>query len=141
MSITSENSPLSRLCIVKKTYPEQEYGFNLHGEKGKKAQYIGSVDPGSPADLASLRPGDKILAVNGSSILHDDHKHVVAKIREDPMQCKLLVVEDESTASLFKAIPKISEKPVEQTKITLKNDHSQSKLPLVCMPLLFLIDR
>lgn len=91
MSIHSENSQV-RLCIVEKSYPEQEYGFNLHGEKGKKGQYIGSVDPGSPADIAGLRAGDKILAVNGTSVVHDDHKQVVAKIRENPLQCTLSVV-------------------------------------------------
>ncbi|VDK70851.1 unnamed protein product, partial [Gongylonema pulchrum] len=27
----------------------QEYGYNLHAEKGKP-QFVGTVDPGSPAD-------------------------------------------------------------------------------------------
>lgn len=67
-----------RLCHVEKTFPEQEYGFNLHAERGR-GQFIGSVDAGSPADLARLKSGDRIYAVNGSSVISEGHKQVCKK--------------------------------------------------------------
>ncbi|VDP12443.1 unnamed protein product [Soboliphyme baturini] len=88
------DAPRPRECHIIKTYPEQEYGFNLHAEIGKR-QYIGSVDPESPAETAGLKPGDRILAVNGMSIKQEPHKQVVAKIKEDPLQCYLTVIDDE----------------------------------------------
>ncbi|VDM77796.1 unnamed protein product [Strongylus vulgaris] len=38
-----EDAPSPRLCLVEKLSPEQEYGYNLHAEKGR-GQYVGMVD-------------------------------------------------------------------------------------------------
>ncbi len=64
-----------RLCSIVKSYPEQEYGFNLHAERGK-GQFIGAIDAGSPADLAGLRVNDHIVAVNGHYIEEETHQKV-----------------------------------------------------------------
>lgn len=69
------NAPSPRVCLVKKDWPEQEYGYNLHAERGK-GQFIGNVDAGSPADKAGLVAGDRIYAVNGVSIVNESHKQV-----------------------------------------------------------------
>lgn len=70
-----EDAPSPRLCVIEKEFPEQEYGFNLHAERGK-CQYIGNVDPDSPANRASLCPGDRIYAVNGHPVADETHKQV-----------------------------------------------------------------
>uniref|UniRef100_A0A915D2Z8 PDZ domain-containing protein n=1 Tax=Ditylenchus dipsaci TaxID=166011 RepID=A0A915D2Z8_9BILA len=83
-----------RLCVVKKSVDNQEYGFNLHAERGK-GQFVGVVDDGSPAQKAGLKSGDRIFAVNGESIVGASHKEVVLKIKSNPMQCELLVISEE----------------------------------------------
>uniref|UniRef100_A0A915AD66 PDZ domain-containing protein n=1 Tax=Parascaris univalens TaxID=6257 RepID=A0A915AD66_PARUN len=89
-----EGAPSPRLCLVIKNNPSQEYGYNLHAERGKP-QFIGTVDAGSPADYAGLKPGDRIFAVNGHSIIGENHKQVVRRIRENPLQCELLVISED----------------------------------------------
>lgn len=39
------------------------YGFNLHSDRSRPGQYIRSLDPGSPADHAGLRPQDRLVEV------------------------------------------------------------------------------
>jgi predicted metalloprotease with PDZ domain len=60
-----EVAPRPRLCHIVKWPDFDGYGFNLHSEKNRSGQYIGKVDPGSPADAAGLREGDKIVEVVG----------------------------------------------------------------------------
>ena len=69
------------------------YGFNLHAERGKPAQFIGKVDAESPAEAAGLQEGDRIVAVNGVDVEDAAHQDVVRHIRSDPSKVKLLVVD------------------------------------------------
>lgn len=87
----SAATPEPRLCHVRKVADFDGYGFNLHAEKGKPGQYIGKVDEGSPAEVAGLHRGDRILEVNGHSIAGETHKQVVARIKERPDDAELLV--------------------------------------------------
>ncbi|VDM97278.1 unnamed protein product [Thelazia callipaeda] len=89
-----DDAPSPRVCVIVKNNPEQEYGYNLHAEKGKP-QFIGTVDSGSPADCGGLQPGDRIFAVNGHSIVGLNHRQVVQRIKENPLQCELLVISEE----------------------------------------------
>lgn len=72
------------------------YGFNLHAEKGKAGHFIGSIDEGSPAEAGGLRKNDVIVEVNGSSIENDSHQSLVQKIKSDPTQVTLLVVDPDT---------------------------------------------
>lgn len=58
-----EDAPCPRLCHLIKWPDFDGYGFNLHAEKNKSGQFIGKVDDDSPAVLAGLREGDKIIEV------------------------------------------------------------------------------
>ncbi|MGH0128268.1 UNVERIFIED_CONTAM: hypothetical protein FKN15_034104 [Acipenser sinensis] len=54
-----------RLCVLIRG--ESGYGFNLHSEKSKPGQYIRSVDTGSPADKAGLKPQDRLIELSDPS--------------------------------------------------------------------------
>lgn len=135
------DAPSPRLCLVRKTYDDQEYGFNLHAEKGK-GQFIGAVDAGSIAELAGLKPGDRIFAVNGFNIIGVSHKEVVSKIKSDPQQCELLVISEEGAdwyernnipinMSLSNIIRPCKEEKRTEPKIP-SNDHGMNPRPRLC---------
>ena len=56
---TSELTP--RVCHLVRS--EIGYGFNLHSDRSRPGQYIRSLDPGSPADQAGLKPQDRVIEV------------------------------------------------------------------------------
>ncbi|XP_041830282.1 Na(+)/H(+) exchange regulatory cofactor NHE-RF1a [Melanotaenia boesemani] len=88
-----------RLCHLKKG--PGGYGFNLHSEKSKPGQFIKTVDEDSPAQRAGLRPQDKIIQVNGMSVVGKQHSEVVAAIKSGGDETRLLVVDPE-TEDFFK---------------------------------------
>jgi predicted metalloprotease with PDZ domain len=53
------DAPRPRLCHLRKSPDFAGYGFTLNAEMGKAGQYIGKVDPGSPAEMAGLHEGDR----------------------------------------------------------------------------------
>jgi Na(+)/H(+) exchange regulatory cofactor NHE-RF2 len=91
--ITPE-SPCPRLCHLVKWPDFDGYGFNLHAEKAKSGQYIGKVDDDSPAQLAGLREGDRIIEVNLVNIANENHRQVVERIKSIPNETKLLVIDE-----------------------------------------------
>ena len=62
----------ARLCHLRKVPDYEGYGFKLRTEKGKAGQFISEVDPGSPAETAGLRDGDRILEVNGKNVNNEN---------------------------------------------------------------------
>ncbi|XP_054460895.1 Na(+)/H(+) exchange regulatory cofactor NHE-RF2 [Anoplopoma fimbria] len=89
---------LPRLCHLVKG--ENGYGFNLHSNKTKGGQFVRSVDPGSPAEGGDIRPGDRLVEVNGVNIEGLRHSEVVALIRAEGEEVRFLVV-DQETDELF----------------------------------------
>lgn len=65
-----------RLCCLVRG--EHGYGFHLHGEKGRRGQFIRRVEPGSPAEAAELRAGDRLVEVNGVNVEGETHHQVGA---------------------------------------------------------------
>ncbi|KAG7243632.1 hypothetical protein INR49_011189 [Caranx melampygus] len=94
--MASERKP--RLCLM--TKGENGYGFHLHGEKGKSGQFIRKVEPGSPAEASGLRPGDRVVAVNGVNVEKETHHQVVQRIKSVDHETRLLVVDHETHESL-----------------------------------------
>ncbi|AWP17216.1 putative Na(+)/H(+) exchange regulatory cofactor NHE-RF1-like [Scophthalmus maximus] len=86
--------PRPRLCQLGKG--ANGYGFNLHSEKSKPGQFIRAVDDDSPAQRAGLKPQDKIIQVNGVSVIGMQHSEVVAAIKAGGDQTRLLVVDAET---------------------------------------------
>ncbi|CAL1615193.1 unnamed protein product [Knipowitschia caucasica] len=83
-----------RRCLVEKG--PDGYGFHLHGEKGKSGQFIRLVEPGTPAEEAGLRAGDRLAFVNGDSVEGESHSQVVARIRASSGRLELIVVDQET---------------------------------------------
>ncbi|KAK2833576.1 hypothetical protein Q5P01_017465 [Channa striata] len=97
-----------RLCHLVRS--ETGYGFNLHSDRSRPGQYIRSLDPGSPADHAGLRPQDRLVEVNGVNVEGMRHAEVVAFIKKGGDETWLLVV-DPDTDEHFKrrgVIPSVS---------------------------------
>ncbi|XP_070704629.1 Na(+)/H(+) exchange regulatory cofactor NHE-RF2 [Pempheris klunzingeri] len=97
-----------RLCHLVRS--ENGYGFNLHSDRSRPGQYIRSLDPGSPADHAGLRPQDRLIEVNGVNIEGMRHAEVVAFIKKGGDETWLLVV-DPDTDEHFKrrgVVPTVS---------------------------------
>ncbi|XP_061080350.1 Na(+)/H(+) exchange regulatory cofactor NHE-RF2-like isoform X3 [Conger conger] len=90
-----------RLCRLVRV--DTGYGFNLHSDKARPGQYIRSLEPGSPADHAGLRPQDRLVEVNGINIESLRHTEVVAFIKSGGEQTRLLVV-DPDTDERFKKL-------------------------------------
>jgi len=98
MSSIPEDAPAPRLCHIRKVADFNGFGFNLHAERGKPGQFIGIVDEGSPAAAAGLRDGDRIVEVNGSNVALENHQQVVERIRAEPDEVRLLVVDVDAEA-------------------------------------------
>lgn len=88
-----------RLCVIEKE--ETGYGFHLHGERGKPGQFIRLVEPDTPASLAGLRAGDRLMFVNGENVEGESHQQVVSRIRATSGALELIVV-DPDTGELLK---------------------------------------
>nr|XP_046232113.1 Na(+)/H(+) exchange regulatory cofactor NHE-RF1a isoform X2 [Scatophagus argus] len=99
LSVSSSNKeersgPRPRLCHMNKG--AGGYGFNLHSDKSRPGQFIRAVDEDSPAQRAGLRPQDKIIQVNGVSVIGMQHSEVVAAIKRGGEEATLLVVDAEA---------------------------------------------
>lgn len=54
------------------------YGFMLRSGSGhgRTGQYVGEVDPGSIAERAGLKVGDRVIEVNGFNVETESHREV-----------------------------------------------------------------
>ncbi|KAI5620300.1 Na(+)/H(+) exchange regulatory cofactor NHE-RF2 [Silurus asotus] len=64
-----------RLCYL--TKGERGYGFHLHGERSSGAQFIRRIEAESPAELAGLRSGDRVVEVNGENVEKLSHQEAI----------------------------------------------------------------
>ncbi|KAK6035257.1 PDZ/DHR/GLGF domain protein [Cooperia oncophora] len=89
------SKPRARLCKLEKSSQGEEFGFNLHAEKGR-GHFIGTVDQGGIGDRAGLRMGQRIVGVNGMLVYpNTPHKEVVAQIKRSPLRTTLLVASED----------------------------------------------
>ncbi|XP_061433001.1 Na(+)/H(+) exchange regulatory cofactor NHE-RF2-like [Lethenteron reissneri] len=88
----------ARLCRIVKA--KAGYGFHLHSDKVRLSQFIHKVEPGSAAELAGVRAGDRILEVNGVNVEAKSHQEVVSIIKEKPGETTLLVIDPEADEAL-----------------------------------------
>ena len=98
VNIMAPSCPPPRLCQMTKWDHFDGYGFNLHADKNRSGQFVGLIDPGSPAEASGLREGDRIVEVNGVNVTHDNHKHVVVRIKSNPSSTTMLVCDKDCDA-------------------------------------------
>lgn len=104
---TSKKSPPT--CDVPRTVilhrGRKGFGFILRGAKATSTlmeltpsgncpalQYLDDVDPGGVADIAGLRKGDFLLAINRENVSSASHEHVVELIRRSGELVEMTVV-------------------------------------------------
>lgn len=69
---------------------------------------IGRIIDGSPADrCAKLKVGDRILAVNGQSIINMPHADIVKLIKDAGLSVTLRIIPQEGKSAAFKNRKKI----------------------------------
>jgi C-terminal processing protease CtpA/Prc len=90
--------PKPRLCVLRKVPTYAGYGFNLHAKQGHNGQFIGKVDPSSPAETGGLRDGDRLIEVNGTNVENESHAQVVALVKDRPGEVTMLVVDSQTDA-------------------------------------------
>ena len=99
MEFDADTVSAPRLVVMKRG--DGGYGFNLHGERNVQAgQTISAVDDGSEAQKAGLRVGDKVIEVNGLNVEKTSHSDVVKRIKTNPNEVSMLVVDHITQAYL-----------------------------------------
>ncbi|CAB3367351.1 Hypothetical predicted protein [Cloeon dipterum] len=76
----------------------QGLGLSIAGGRGSvpfrgndESVFISKVTPGAPAELAGLRVGDRILAVNGMSLIGADHYEAVEMLKASGQTLDMIV--------------------------------------------------
>ncbi|XP_059480825.1 rho guanine nucleotide exchange factor 12 isoform X2 [Neocloeon triangulifer] len=75
-------SPLGGTVVVITVVMDQSTGYGMK-VSGDKPVYVQSVRPCGSAEKAGLKPGDKILKVNGVNVTQSTHLEVVELIKAD----------------------------------------------------------
>lgn len=96
------DAPQPRYCHVCKWPDFPGFGFSLVADKAGRGEFMGDIDPDSPADFAGLKRGDRIIEVNKENVEHCTHSQVVEKIKAISDDTKLLVV-DEATDGYYRS--------------------------------------
>ncbi|XP_073762338.1 Na(+)/H(+) exchange regulatory cofactor NHE-RF2 isoform X2 [Danio rerio] len=114
-----------RLCYL--TKGDRGYGFHLHGERNRGAQYIRKIEPGSPADLSGLRSGDRVVEVNGENVEGETHHQVVQRVLEVEHRTRLLVVDRVTDEFLkFHGLPCTEERAIEMGSLSSRSSAASS---------------
>ena len=71
-----------RLCHMKKRAGETGYGFNIMSKRDKLCQYVGKVDPGTPAYESGLRTGDKIIEIDNKNVAEMSYVQIIELLRK-----------------------------------------------------------
>lgn len=103
-----------------------------------KGQFIGKVDPGSAAEAAGLRLGDRIIEVNGHNVTEESHREVVQRIKSVPNETKLLVIDPsgqlyfaERKIVITPSIPNLQKMRTPDTPPTARQQNNRpTQLPL-----------
>uniref|UniRef100_A0A3Q3W6F8 Uncharacterized protein n=1 Tax=Mola mola TaxID=94237 RepID=A0A3Q3W6F8_MOLML len=107
----------AQICLfrtVRVCKGNMSFGFTL---RGHAPVWIDSVIPGSPADKAGLKPGDRILLLNGLDMRTSSHEKVVSMLQGSGAMPTLVVEDGPTTFNL-------SEQDLSGGSIPPERDHS-----------------
>ncbi|XP_078486597.1 uncharacterized protein LOC100179724 isoform X1 [Ciona intestinalis] len=86
--------------VLRKDRNEEGYGFHLAfsnsfsgDDNGLGGHVVHWVGKGGPADLAGVRDGDKIISVNGTNVIEEDHEQVMVRIHANGQNTVRLGIE------------------------------------------------
>ena len=87
-----------RLCHVIKWTDFDGFGFSLHSirneHKYENRHIVFKLFRDSPAEMAGLKEGDRVLEVNLTNVNNENHRQVRARIGAIANETKLLVVDE-----------------------------------------------
>lgn len=119
----NENN-ICRICRIKKRKNfKSGYGFNLESKTEHRCQFIGIVDPNSPASQAGLRGGDKIVEINNKNIEFLNHDQII-KLIKDGLKINDQIYVDE----VLLTVKSINKKNTAKNKDSYSNEIYSSKL-------------
>nr|XP_020451695.1 Na(+)/H(+) exchange regulatory cofactor NHE-RF2-like [Monopterus albus] len=142
-----ESNLRPRVCYLVKG--KRDYGFHLQGGRKIGGEFIYKVVLGSSADLGGIRPGDRVVEVNGVNVEKDRHHEVVKRVRAIPNRVRLLVVDSDTdeylrsrglvctedmAVEMGTLLPRVSSRPMPATSslvreispLSVKPDHLHS---------------
>uniref|UniRef100_A0A1I8JH20 PDZ domain-containing protein n=1 Tax=Macrostomum lignano TaxID=282301 RepID=A0A1I8JH20_9PLAT len=116
-----------RLCHLKKWTTFAGYGFNLHAEKGKAGQYIGKVDPDSPAEHGGLKTKDYLVEVNSVNVVvdYEAYKHCRengVSINSSMPEVVSFTTPDSQPSATAAGVDEKQEKPIESVPTMIRKD-------------------
>ncbi|XP_029981028.1 Na(+)/H(+) exchange regulatory cofactor NHE-RF3 [Sphaeramia orbicularis] len=74
----------------------QTFGFFLRVEQGEEGHLIRCLEMGSPAELAGMKDGDRILRVNGTFVDELSHSEVVELVRNSGASVTFHILDETS---------------------------------------------
>jgi len=90
-----------RLCQLRQWSDFDGYGFVLVETKSRPGSYVRRVEIDSPAAAGGLRPGDRVVEVNGINVETESHPIVADRIRAVDGCLELLVVDEKSDKCVY----------------------------------------
>ena len=134
-SLPQADIPERRVLVVElEKVPEYGIGITIvGGENTGKLDlgvFVRSVTPGGPADLdGRVRPGDRIIAVNGQSLEGMPHHVAVELIRDSPSMVQLMLSQNTvplpTTPLSRESTPSLDEVNVEENLYPAQPQHDE----------------
>lgn len=89
--ITSDESSRAdddrHICTLRRDNESESYGFEINGKANViNEHFISNVAPNSPAHLAGLRKYDKIVTINGKSVMNKYVNQIIKMIEVETRQ-------------------------------------------------------
>ncbi|XP_035239969.1 Na(+)/H(+) exchange regulatory cofactor NHE-RF3-like isoform X1 [Anguilla anguilla] len=93
-----ENCSRPQLCHIRRD-PSAGYGFSIIPVPGEKGKYSVSTLSGSPAELAGLRSGQRLVWINGAMVSGLTHSALLKMVKKSADHVTVLVIDRESEGS------------------------------------------
>ena len=122
LGTTKKSQYIVRKCHVQKN-ADQTFGFVCVSKRSEAGIFIGNVTEESSAELCGLKPGDKIVEVNGINVEQSSHADVIDLIKKSAKEVCLLVVDEDCAKYCFKNNIMISSAMQETDMISLENSY------------------
>ncbi|XP_023710095.1 protein scribble homolog isoform X5 [Cryptotermes secundus] len=118
-------------------------GLSIAGGRGStpfkgddEGIFISRVSEGGPADLADLRVGDKVLSVNGHSLVNVDHYDAVEVLKKSGYKLVLVVTREvPRLVPVTTKLPDITSSPSPGSTPTFRQHGATSNLDSACSSL------